>query len=60
VIADIVTELIIDGLEPVDVEHQQRQRPPVALVSAPFDVGERQEMPPVKQPGHPVDSRHLL
>ncbi len=53
-VAHVVAKSIIDRLEHIDVEDQQRQRPVLALVPPPFILGEREEVPPVAETGQIV------
>jgi hypothetical protein len=55
-----MAETIIDHLEIVDVDHQERKRSPVPAGSIPFAVSKGEEVTTVIDAGHPVDSRELL
>ncbi|MGA7611322.1 MAG: hypothetical protein WCF49_14205, partial [Xanthobacteraceae bacterium] len=60
VVAGIVTKLIVDGFELIDIEHEQRYRPPMPLVAAPLHFSQREKMPAIEQPGHAVDRGEFL
>ena len=53
-VAGVVTEPVVDRLEMIDVEHQQRQRPLIARKALPFGFGPGEKMAPVEQPRQAV------
>ena len=59
-ITSVMSEAVVDRFEPIDIEQDQRHRAPMALVPAPFDFGEREEMPPIEQTRHAVDGCQYL
>ena len=56
-IARFMTKTVIDQLEVIDINHQERKRPSVAPGTLPFPLCECHEMAAVENAGHSVDAR---
>ena len=59
-VADLVAETVIDRFEIVDVDHQERDRPPIAAGPRPFVIRQRQKVPAIIDAGHAVGGRQPL
>ena len=60
VVAGEVAVLVVDRLEVIDVEHQQRQRPAVARAARDLALEELEEVALVVGAGQGVHDRHLV